>query len=223
MARQTRLAMGGHAHYVRQTCVSGQALTLDADDVRLLMSALQALSAQYPVAIWAYAVLREELQLLLCPAEAEHLGRFMQALGRRYVPAFNRRHARQGALWGARFRAAMIEPGEWVLASMLRIDSLAQACGGPGSAAHHAGERRDPLLSDPPELWSLGNTPFERELEWRRRLHVGQAPGVEATLARAVQGAWVVGSPAFAAEVAGLLDRPAQPRSPGRPRRTPPT
>jgi putative transposase len=218
-----RLALGGHAHYVRQTCVHGQALTLDAEDERLLLASLQVLSAQYRVAIWAYAVLRDELQLLLCPAEAEGLGRFMQALGRRYVQAFNRRHARQGALWGGRFRAAIVENGEWVLASMLQIDILAQASGSPGSAAHHAGERRDPLLSDPPELWSLGNTPFERELVWRQRLLAGQAPGVEAALARAVHGTWVVGSPAFCATVAGALGRPTQPRPPGRPRGPRPT
>lgn len=219
MARLTRLALDGHAHYVRQRCVHGQALTLDAEDERQLLAALQALSTQYSVAVWAYAVLADELQLLLCPAEAGSLGRFMQALGRRYVQAFNRRHARQGALWGGRFRAAVVEPGEWVLASMLRIDILARSTGRPGSAAHHAGEQRDPLLIDPPDLWALGNTPFERELEWRRRLQAGLAPAVDAALARAVHGAWVAGSPTFVAQVADRLGRPAQPRPAGRPRR----
>jgi putative transposase len=223
MARLPRLALAGCAHYVRQTCVQGQALTLDAEDERQLLTALRELSAQYRVAIWAYALLAHELQLVLCPESDAGLGRFMQALGRRYVQAFNRRHARQGALWAGRYRATVVEDGEWLLASMLQVDILADEAGRPGSAAHHVGQRRDPWLAEPSAYWLLGNTPFERELEWRRRLDAGLGPAVATALARGLHGAWVIGSPAFTARVAETLGRPAAPRRAGRPRRSDPT
>ena len=223
MARLPRLALAGCAHYVRQTCVQGHLLTVDAEDERSLLAALRELSAQHRVAIWAYALLAHELQLVLCPETAAGLGPFMQALGRRYVQAFNRRHARQGALWAGRYRAAIVEDGEWLLASILRVDVLSRQTGRPGSAAHHAGEHRDPVLREPPALWSLGNTPFERELEWRRRLDAGLEPALDAALARGIHGAWAVGSAVFIARVANALGRPAAPRRAGRPRRALPS
>lgn len=219
MARLPRLTVAGHAHCVRQATVHGQALTLDAADVQTLREALRALSASYRVAVWAYGVLPQALDLVLCPETPDGLGRFMQALGRRYVQAFNRRHARQGALWAGRYRAAVVEPGEWLLTCMLYAEHAAWLAQGPSSAPHHLGQTRDPVLADAPVLWALGNTPFERELAWRQRLEQGLDPDTEAQLARAVHGAWAIGSPAFVAGLAAATGRPAQPRRPGRPRR----
>ena len=219
MARLPRLTLPGHGHYVRQESVHGQALAADAQDVAHLLGSMRELSAAYEVAVWAYAILPDALECVLCPATDAGLGRFMQALGRRYVQSFNRRHGRHGALWAGRFRAALVEDGEWMLTSMIRTELQARAHGSPSSEAHHAGQIRDPLLAEPAAYWALGNTPFERELAWRQRLADGIDPAVESVLARAVHGAWVVGSPAFAESVAAASGRPARPRPAGRPRR----
>ncbi len=222
MARLARLSAPGLPHLVRQRCVHGQPLAVDDADRRALLDALFAAAQAQRVAVWAYALQPEGLSLLVCPPTAEALGRTMQALGRRYVAAFNLRHGRSGALWGGRFRAAVVEPGEWVLTAMAEIERPGVAGDGVSawtSAGHRLGLRPDPRLTDPPEWWRLGNTPFDREVAWRERL--AQAPDTARSeaLARAVHGAWAVGSPGFAAEVAALAGRPALPRRPGRPRR----
>jgi putative transposase len=223
MARLARLSVPGLPHLVLQRTVHGQPLALDDVDRDALLAALHVAAQAQRVAVWAYALRPQALELLVCPPTAEALGRMMQALGRRYVGAFNRRHLRSGALWGGRFRAAVVEPGEWVLTAMCRIEAPAPAGpGGPGperwtSAAHHLGLQPDPGLSDPPEWWGLGNTPFEREGAWRERLAGGPDPVRAEALARAVHGAWVAGSPAFVAEVEARAGRPAQPRRAGRP------
>jgi putative transposase len=222
MARLPRLALAGLPHYVAQAAVHGQALAHDDIDRRALRQALHDAAARHGVAVWGYALLPQALHLVLCPAEADGLGHVMQTLGRRYVPQFNRRHGRSGALWAGRYRAAVVEPGDWLLAALLRVDRLGlQAPGGGAwsSAAQHLGQGRDPGLSEPPELWALGNTPFERESAWRQRLEQGPDPAVEATLARAVHGTWVAGSDAFQARAEAASGRPAAPRAPGRPRR----
>lgn len=220
MARLPRLALAGQPHYVLQRGVHGQPLALDEADRQALKDALREAAAAHGVQLWGYALLPHELHLVACPAGGDALGRMMQALGRRYVPAYNRRHGRQGALWSGRFRAALVEPGEWLLAALLRVDRLGLEAGGACSAPHHLGQGRDPLLADPAVFWTLGNTPFERESAWRSRLAEGLPPAAEATLARAVQGTWVAGSAAFAAEVAAALGRPSSPRRPGRPPKT---
>lgn len=227
MARLARLCVPGLPHLVLQRSVHAQPLVHDDEDLRALHEALQAAARAQQLAVWGWAVEPQALWLLVCPPNAESLGRAMQMLGRRYVAGFNRRHARQGALWGGRFRAAVVEPGEWVLTALCMIEQ-GSAADGVGvdparlrwsSAPHHLGISSDPLLTDPPEWWALGNTPFEREHAWRARLQAGPDPARAAALARAVQGAWVAGSAAFAAEVEARAGRPARPRRPGRPPR----
>ncbi|MEO7244868.1 MAG: transposase [Rubrivivax sp.] len=219
MARLARLAVAGLPHYVVQTTVHGQPLAPAADDRHALLDALGAATRQHGVGVWGYALLAQGLHLLLCPAQAAGLGQAMQTLGRRYVPGYNRRHQRSGALWGSRFRATVVEPGECLLTAMCQIDALAAAEDAPSSAAHHVGQRADPLLQVPPSLWALGNTPFERETAYRRRLEAGVDAAAGQAMARAVHGGWAFGSPSFVAQVAHAAGRPAAPRRPGRPPR----
>jgi putative transposase len=224
VARLVRLALAGRAHYVAQATVHGQVLAVDDHDRHALLAALQAAASANKVAVWGYALLADGLQLVVCPATGDGLGRMMQQLGRRYVAEFNRRHGRAGALWAGRFRAAVVEPGDWLLSALCRVDELALAqpatAEGPWSSApHHLGQARQVWLTDPPEIWALGNTPFERENAYRACLQRGVPPARAAALARAVHGAWVAGSDAFASEVAEATGRPTSPRRPGRPRR----
>jgi putative transposase len=221
MARLPRLALAGQPHLVQQACVHGQALALDDSDRAQLLDALQASARAHGVVLWGYALLPQALHLVVCPASADGLGQFMQTLGRRYVQAFNRRHGRSGALWAGRYRAAVVEPGHWLLAALAQVDRLAAEAAGWSSTAHHLGRRHDPLLADPPELWTLGNTPFERESAWQQRLDTPPDPTTEAALARAVHGTWVAGSPAFVAATAAALGRPTAPRRAGRPPKRP--
>jgi putative transposase len=218
MARLPRLTLAGHAHCLRLSTVHGQPLAVDAQDEQALLAALRALAPACQVAVWAYAIEPQALACLLCPQTDDGIGRFVQALGRRYVQAFNQRHGRRGALWASRYRAALLEPGEWVLAGMLFVERPAWQAQWPGSSAHHLGRLRDPLLSEPPAYWSLGNTPFEREDGWRLRLEQGLDAATTQRIAHAVQGGWALGAPGFVTAAAAAAGRPAQPRRAGRPR-----
>jgi putative transposase len=168
--------------------------------------------------VHAYALLDDEVQLLATPAAEAALGRMVQAIGRRYVSAYNRRHGCTGTLWNGRFRCAVVQPGAWRLAVLRWIDGLS-AEPGVTSASHRSGGPRQPLLVDPPEVWQLGNTPFERESAYRALLAQGTDAGLAAALRQAAQGGWALGSAAFAAEVEAGTARPSRPRSRGRPRR----
>lgn len=217
MARLPRLALAGQPHLVHQACVHGQVLAVDDADRSLLLAALHEAARAHGVLVWGYALLPQALQLVVCPDADAGLGRMMQALGRRYVQGFNRRHQRSGALWAGRFRAAVVEPGPWLLAALAQVDRLGVASAAWSSAPHHLGQRHDALLSEPPEFWTLGNTPFERESAWHLRLESPPDPATESALARAVQGTWAAGSPAFVARLAEAVGRPTAPRKAGRP------
>ena len=219
MARLARLAVGGLPHVVVQSTVHGAPLAPGDEDRQALGEALGAAMRQHGVALWAYAFAAQALHLVVCPSEAASLGRAMQTLGRRYVPGYNRRHRRSGALWSGRYRATVVEPGECVLTAMAWVDAVGEAESVPSSAPHHIGKRLDPLMQEPAELWGLGNTPFERETAYRRRLDAGIGATAALALARAVHGGWAWGSPSFVRAVGEAAGRPAAPRKAGRPSR----
>jgi len=229
VARLPRLAVAGHAHLVSLWGHSGQRVFLDDVDRKQFLAALRESSLQHKVAILAYVLLDDRVHLVLVPEQAAALGAVMQGLGRRYGAGFNRRHGRHGSLWDGRYRAAVMQPGETVLQAMVFIDGMVVSRGlaeqpqdhGWSSARHHLGEWRDGLTSDGPAWWSLGNTPFEREAQYRARLQEGLSPERTRALEDASRKAWALGDAGFLASLADGLERPVQPRPRGRPRKAP--
>lgn len=227
MARLPRLALAHHLHHVIHRGHNLQPIAQDDDDRRALIAALQDCAATQKVAIHAYVVMPNHLHLLATPSTQDGLSRMMQSLGRRYVAAYNQRHQRVGTLWEGRFRAAPVEASAFLLPLMrsielnpLRAGLATEPADYPwSSAAHHLGRRRDPLISDPPDFWALGNTPFERELTWRRWLEEGEAEADRKRLIDAALNGWPLGSPAFLAALSELSPRPTAPRPRGRPKK----
>lgn len=215
MARLPRLALPGFAHYVIQRGHNGQAVFVDARDRDAYLGAIAAAAAAEPVQVHAWALLDSEVQLLVTPSESGALSRLMQALNRRYVSAFNRRHARSGTLWDGRFRAAVVEPGPLLLQALVMIDGAATP--ERTSAGHRLGGAQATWVVDPPEYWALGNTPFEREAAYRALLAAGLPASTAAALRSAALGGWAAGmAPARCATLEA--GRPLRPRRPGRPR-----
>lgn len=228
MARLPRLAVAGLAHHIIQRGHNRQPVFRDDEDRRTYLAALREAAALQRVAVHAYVLMDDHVHLLVTPPTAEALSKMLQAIGRRYVSAFNRRHDRIGTLWDGRFRATVLEDGPHVLTCMryieqnpLRLIPPTAAADHPwSSAAHHLGQRRDPLLTDHALFWTLGNTPFERELAWRGLLDepLGGAE-VRAHTDSALKG-WALGSGAFLASIGAAIERPMAPRPRGRPPRT---
>ena len=226
MARLPRLVVPGEAHYLILRAQGGPGgpdgpgICTDASDRVACLAALKEAATAEQVDVHAYALLPTELQLLATPAQAAGLGRLVQALGRRYVSAYNRRHQRRGSLWDGRYRCAVVEAGPLRLAVLRLIDGSGSEPGST-SAGQRSGGPRDGLVRDLPEVWQLGNTPFEREARYRELLAQGLAADEAAALRQAALGGWPLGTPAFAAALASRHARPTAPRPRGRPRRQP--
>ena len=212
MARLRRLVVPGEAHYLIQRAHGGPdapGLYRDGQDLAAFDAALLEAAAATGVQLHSYSLNLRELQLLATPADRLALGRMLQALARRYVSAYNRKYLRRGSLWEGRFRCAVVEPGEIRLAAMRLID----------------GQRADtvdqPQMTQLPEVWQLGNTPFEREAAYRSLLAQGVATELAQALRRAALGGWAAGSADFVAGIEAAASRPARPRPKGRPSRAP--
>jgi putative transposase len=233
MVRLTRLVVGGLAHMIQLKAVAHTTAFTSTAEHELFMQALCRSATQHGVALQAYALLPDEVLLLATPTLPNNLSAMMQALARFYVGPFNRRHARQGALWQSRFRAAPVGGAAELLACMLFIEQAPVRCGHTKAAAdfawssarHHAGMASVSvgLASAPAEsaYWQLGNTPFEREAAYAARLKEPLPQVQVAQVQATVLKGWAMGSAEFINQLsAQALRRPAA-QARGRPRRHP--
>lgn len=227
MARLPRAVFDGLPHLVQLRGPSRESLFLDGEDLRNAHALLREAVLLHRLALHGWCFLPDRVELLITPPAAEALSRAMQTFARRHAAAYNRRHDRAGSLWAGRYRAAVIDPGAWMLACLLRVDGAGpvEPPGFPefgawmSSRAHHLGSASDSLLSDPPAYWALGNTPFEREARYRALLAQALPARHAEPIEAALRGGWALGPPDFLARLGEQAARPLQPRPRGRPAR----
>lgn len=228
MARLPRLVVPNQPHHIIQSGNDRQAIFRDAEDYAAFLRWLREAAKQFKVAIHAYVLMPNHLHLLASPADGVGLSRMMQWVGRHYVPYFNARYQRVGTLWQGRYKATVIDPDKYLMACSRYIESnpvraglVATPADYPWSSfAHHAGVKPDPLITDHPVYWALGNTPFEREAAYQRLMD--QRPSTEETaaLTEAVLKGWPLGSDKFKAALAKQTSRRVSPGKRGRPAKT---
>ncbi len=227
MARLPRLVIPGWPHHVIQRGNNRQAIVRSDADRRAWREILADCLETYGVGLQAYVLMDNHFHLLLTPASAEALSRMMQALGRRYVGAHNAIHGRSGTLWEGRYKCSPVETDPYFLTCVRYIELNPVRAGivsraedfAWSSAAHHLGLRRDPLVSDHPSYWALGNTPFERERRYRDFLEVGTGEREAALITEAALKGWALCSPAQQQSPLVAGQRPLVPRRRGRPRK----
>jgi putative transposase len=229
MARLARLSIAGHPHHVVLRAARGATVFRAPEEYRHFLECLRAASQSRQLAIHAYVLMPDHVHLLATPATAAALGQAMQSLGRRYVRWFNLRHHRTGALWEGRYRSSVIEAAQYLLdccryieTNPVRAGLVTDAASYPWSSLrHHVGLSTDPIVSDHPIIWSLGNTPFERQSAYREV--VARPLDVERVerLRWGAKGGWGVGDPGFIGELERACERPLSPRSRGRRKRVP--
>ena len=227
MARPLRLTVPGYPHHVILRGNNRQAVALDDVDRRRLLDGIGEQAALAKVAVHSYVLMSNHLHLLLTPETADGIPQMMQALGRAYVRAFNRRHGRSGTLWEGRYRSTLVEAERYLLACMAYIDLNPVRAGMVATAAdypwsghgHLVGLRVDPLITPHPLYWGLGNTPFARERAYGELVEAALGSPRQAELARSVHTAWVMGDDAFVADLERRTQRRVARAPRGRPRK----
>lgn len=226
MARQARLTLPGHQHHILVRGNNRQAIFVDDDDRRRLLNLLAEGLREHALALHAYVLMPNHFHLLATPSAAHAVGRAMQSLGRRYVAAFNARHGRSGTLWEGRYRAHLVGPDEAL--RCMRFIELNPHRNGMASAlhesswsslSHHLGAARDPLITEPPAYWMLGNTPFEREAAYRAWLEQGVASSDTAQILASLLSGRPLGHAGYLTQVEQLAGCSLTPRPRGRPRK----
>lgn len=227
MARLPRLSPTGLPAHVLQRGNNRQPIFQGPDDYAEYLDCLRMAAREHDLAVHAYALRPNHVHLVATPKGPDALSLVMQAVGRRYARYFNRVASRTGTLWEGRFRSAVLDPEAWLLPAMLYAESnavRAGECASPeldrwSSYRHHAGIEASPLVSDHSLYWALGNTPFERQSNYRTLTAEGLSGKTLATLQQHAHSGWPLGDEAFLAQLGRQGTRRVHPLPKGRPRR----
>jgi len=227
MARLARLYVPDQPQHVILRGLAQQSAFSDEADYALFIDTLRSAARDYHLAVHAYALMPDSVHLLVTPRDETSLPKTMQAVGRRYVAYFNRRHGRRGTLWEGRYRATVIEGERYFLACSRLIELSPvrhQLVAAPeqhrwSSFAHHIGLNLDPLVTDHPLYWALGNTPFERQRAYKELCEQPLDPRTIDELQQATLKGWVLGSESYRAWAAREANRRISPLQRGRPRK----
>lgn len=225
MARLPRLVVPQQPHHIVQFGADRQHIFRGADDFLVFLNWLRDAAKQYKVAVHAYALLPDHLHILATPSDAEGLARMVQWVGRHYVPYFNRKYERSGTLWQGRFKATVVDAATYLMTCTRYIELNPVRAGlvsNPAdyawsSYAHHIGAKPDPLITDHPAYWALGNTPFERDAAYKYLTEQALTPQELDELKETARKGWVLGSEAFKRGLEAQLNRQVRPAKRGRP------
>lgn len=209
MARLPRLTLPGHLHHVIQRGNNRQPIFGDSEDYGLMLTLLADNAQKYAVAVHAYVLMGNHFHLLATPTSTDGLPQMMQAVGRRYVQHFNRRHVRTGTLWEGRYRSTVLDPERYLLPCMVYLDLNPVRAGlvpqaadyAWSSHAHWLGLRHDRLLTPHTLYWGLGNTPFAREAAYAALVQAGIGSQEQAALTDSALSGWALGRPEFVEEL----------------------
>lgn len=176
MARQPRNFVVDYPYHLIVRGNNRQAIFIDDEDRRNYKEVIQSACVAHGLVVHAYVLMSNHVHLMATPAKAEAVALVMQAVGRRYVRHFNRRHERTGTLWEGRYRASIIQQDRYLLACQRYVEMNPVRSGiveRPedyvwSSHRHHLGLGQDGLVSPHHVYWALGNTPFDREAAYRK-------------------------------------------------------
>ncbi len=227
MARLPRLTLPGHLHHVIQRGNNRQSIFVDREDFEAMLSLLTDNAQQHGVVVHAYVLMDNHFHLLVTPATVDGLPKMMQAVGRRYVQYFNRRHARTGTLWEGRYRSTVLQPDKYLLSCMAYLDLNPVRAGlvvnvedYPWSShAHWRGVRNDRLLTPHALYWALGNTPFAREAAYAALVQGGIGSLEQTAITASVLSGWALGDADFIESLQKQTHRRVVQGQAGRPKR----
>lgn len=197
------------------------------EDYATFLSCMDDASMRNNVDVHAWCLVPNRVAVLCTPVGDGDVSTFVQDVSRRYVPFYNARHGRSGALWNGRFRAALVEPTGYVVTAYQFVETLAVRAGLTKRPEHHRNSsfhtnvsgRSHPLLHPHPMFSMLMGGSGNGRHEYQRICHAGLSSARSAEVEHAIHHGLVIGCERFKEKlnreygVKVKLGRPGRPRN----------
>ncbi|WP_297207162.1 ATP phosphoribosyltransferase regulatory subunit [uncultured Pluralibacter sp.] len=215
MARKSRLFIQGMPHLVQLRGHNREPLFREDDDYSAFTHAMDLAARRYGIAIYGWSLAPERILILLTAEDKHALGRFIQHIGRSYVPFYNRRYQRRGALWDNRYCCSPLEANAYFLMVKRFVE-----CNEDGICGRHSfgAEPSGAIVLHP--IWmQLGSNPDERLQRYRDFCRTAMSPALVERICRALDQNCLLATMVISQQLEKRLERPLHARHIGRPRK----
>lgn len=227
MARKARLIIPGVPLHVMVKGLPNLAIFPNDESKLTYLAWLRDAAREYQLAIHAYVLLPTQLNLLVTPKSTESLSRTMQSLGRRYTQYFNQHHQKEGSIWAGRYKSSIVDPQNYLLNCQKFIELMPVVEGlvtKPedylwSSYRIHVGKEPNYGLTDAPSFWNLGNTPFERQMNWKNFIDEGLTAKETEVITHSISSQGITGTSDFLTSASTKVLTYVAPKRRGRPKK----
>jgi putative transposase len=226
MPRRSRVALNGVPLHIKLRAAPRRSCFIDDADYRTFLGWLGEALAANDCELHAYALMPNQVHLLLTPRKAESIAAVVMAMGRRYVQYFNRRHRRTGTLWESRYRSSLIQPETYLLDCQRFIEMRPVRAKLAKDAARYrwssyganALGKDDPLVSPHAVYEALGRGPAARQKKYLALFGLDADVKTSARIELALIQNQPLGNERFYAKIERLTGERREARPRGRPR-----
>jgi len=226
MARLNRYCPAGLPQHIIQRGNNRCICFADDQDFACYANWLRQSAACFHVSVHAWVFMSNHVHLLATPDTEDGISHMMQALGRRYVRYFNRRHERTGTLWEGRFRSSLVQTTNYLLAcyryielNPVRAHMVAEPSQYPWSSYRCNALGVDSRLHAPhDEYLKLGDSGAERLRGYRALFLAREQCALVDDIRQAVNRGLALGDPDFKQAIEQASGRRITPATKGRPR-----
>ncbi len=228
MARLPRFVISGQPQHIIQRGNNRDIIFVSDDDYRFYLESLKDACKQYKCDVHAYVLMTNHVHLLMTPRMENSISKVMQSLGRRYVQYFNYTYDRTGTLWEGRYKAALIDSGQYLLTcsryielNPVRAQMVSHPSKYPWSSYQYNALGKEDALVTPHLLYKrLGRSTDERKKAYRQLFRTRIAAMTLEEIRLATNKSWVMGGDRFKAKIEKLTARQTAPKARGGDRRS---
>lgn len=221
MPRKERLFIAGLPQLISLRGNNRETLFADEEDYRVFLQCLKRACGEFSPALHAFALLDTRILLLLSPPDKTSLARFIQHLGRCYVPYFNKKYQRSGALLEGRYHNCLIESPTYFLVCQKYLETQTGQNGDCrwNSYPLHAGVESVSFLTPHPAYLALAPDAATRAQRYRQFMATPLGSAFTLRIEECLQQNCVLGTLQFCRELEERIHHSVRPRHSGRPRK----
>jgi len=196
-------------------------------DYQFFLKCLATAAQEESVAVHAYVLMTNHIHLLMTATRDDGVPMVMKRVGQRYVQHINRTYNRTGGLFEGRFRSSLIEADGYLLACQRYIElnpvraAMVAAPGDYPWSSYRANALgiADPVVTPHTLYHDMAASHEARLAAYRGLFEDVLDDRLLQRLRECTNGGFVLGSPTFERQIAGMLGRRTWKGSPGRPRK----
>ncbi|MET4878223.1 ATP phosphoribosyltransferase regulatory subunit [Morganella morganii] len=227
MPRRERLYFPGLPQLIKLNGHNHEKLFQEENDYARFLTCVDRSLESYNCELHAYSLQADTVLLLLTPKSKEDLSRFIQHIGRQYVPYYNNKYQRTGALWDRRYNSCLIETNSYFLLVSQYVDTFTSDQSeyndkhnlNYSSYGHNTGECTIPRMTEHQCYLQLGKTPEERGIHYQHFLYTTISQSVIERIQICLNQNCVLGTNQYCQKLEFEVNRTVRPHQSGRPRK----